>query len=136
MRSLLLVVVTATALSGQQPRVTPEPMRATIRAVGSTRSPLIAIRISGELFHSLGIAKGSVGELSLWSDKGTARGTLTAELSTESGELVFSADPSGPELEIQVWPATDAAVPRYQARGHTVRVGRAATGALYVLAGR
>ena len=133
MRLTLLLVLATTAFSTQaRPVLKPEPMLARVQSADSAQQPTIQITIEGSLFKSLGIARGTSGTLSLRENGGTGSGILRAELSTEPGVLVFSAPPIGPELELSVWPPSGAAVPRYQARGHTVSVTRSASGVLSV----
>jgi hypothetical protein len=126
-------MVSVAALSLQtQPPTPAEAMVASIQSADSTRRPTIRIELTGSLFKSLGFAKGATGTLSLGGNAGTATGTLSAALSGEPGALVFSTAAADPELELRVWPSSGVAVPRYQARGHTVKVIRAANGVLAV----
>lgn len=105
-------------------------MLARVRSVDSTQRDGIRIFIRGQLFASMGFAKGDTGTLFLSDSTGTATGPLRAELSDLPGSIVFSVPFGGAELELNVWPVSGGAGPRYHARGRTVEVFRSAAGVL------
>lgn len=135
MKTLLVALASIAAIAAPLPTSAPaEIMLASVQSADSTRQPNIRIELSGGLLKSLGFANGATGTLSLSGRGGSATGTLSAELTDESGALTFSTAASDPEIEVRVWPGSGAPVPRYQARGHRVRVVRAADGTLGVQA--
>ena len=137
----IIVALTALSLAFPPSAPTPaermlpaDPMLASIRSVDSTRSARTQIALSGGLFKSLGFAPGDFGTLTMSGRGGTAIGTLRAELSDYPGSITFSSADSEPEVEVRVWPSSGAPVPRYEGRGHVVRIVRGADGTLAVQA--
>jgi hypothetical protein len=131
MKLFLITLAVAAGLSTKAGAQEPTPsMLASIRFADSTQRETIRIVIQGQLFSSLGFAKGDTGTLFLSDSTGTATGTLRAELSELPGRLLFSVPFNGPELVLNVWPISGAAVPRYSARGRTVEIYRSADGVL------
>jgi hypothetical protein len=136
MKALILLAAVTSSLASQQRDAKPiEGMILSVRAADATQPVIMHIRLSGELFASLGVAEGQTGTLRLEGDRGTATGIITGELASGAGEIMFSSSRLGADLELAVFPASGAMRPRLFARGRDVRVVRASSGTLMVQSG-
>lgn len=138
MRVVSLLLLLGVSLPAQErPTAPAEPMIARVLSADSGVAATMSISMRGRLFHSLGVdtTGGRAGSLSVSGSDGNATGVVRVTLSPDEGALTFSVPVSGPPLEISVYPAGGASVPRLWARGHEVRVARDRDGRLYVQSG-
>jgi hypothetical protein len=132
---LLLLALVASGLAAQeQDSSRTQKMFFRVRFVDSTHQGSMQARWHGQLLRDLGVAKGETGTVSLGPTGGRGTGILTGELAAGTGEVVFSTELWGPQLELTVFPASSAATPRLYARGRNVRVVRDDSGQLSIRA--
>lgn len=138
MRGTLMSLLLATALVTHERRITvgSESLFVRVHSADAAKPAAMHITMSGSLFYSLGIDKPFPGTLHLEGSTGTATGVVKGELSESPGEIAFTSDEAGVDLEIGVGTRSGVATPGLRARGRVVSVVRGADGALSVNSSR
>ena len=138
MKSLLLLVVIATAASAQGASTAAPGAEylLRVRAADTTKQAEMRIAISGDIFASLGATKAANGGVSLGPGGGTGSGTVVGSLMAKPGKITFSSGLTGERLELVVTSASGASTPHLVATGRSVSVVYASGGGISVQAVR
>jgi len=116
----ICVIVFPAALLGQ-PRATTQA-HAIVRSSAGARAVTTQVRVSGQLFAALDVARGPdgrrLGTIRLSGPGGTATTPADLAVSDAAGAVTFSAPKAGPDLDVRVQGTA------LHARGRSVRVVR------------
>src|SRR5512140_1503546 len=125
MRCVLLLLIAATTVFGQDQNIAAAGTKYLIRvrAADTTKQATMRIAIDGHLFGSLGASRVKpYGGVTLAPEGSSGYGTVVGSLFARPGRITFSSNRTGPELELVVTAASGAPTPRLVARGTTVSV--------------